>query len=309
MNVLSRIASRVFGVPLLINEDKAVAILAGLGGRLVEGGIVFPQGIAAIEHVAFENGRPSIGRLGDPLGRRLNARGIFPFDVVDNVAVIPVEGTLVHKGGYIGSSSGETSYQGLQTQVAAAARAHRDGLIKGTVFEVDSFGGEAAGAFETADAIARLSAQMPTLAVLTDSAMSGGYLMASAARAIVMPQFGEAGSIGVLRMHLDLSRKLANEGIKVTLLTAGKHKADGNSFEPLAPAMAQKMIAEAETMRGTFANHVGRYRGARFTAAQALATEAQTYRGAEAQSVGLVDAIGPANEAFDAFISEVNRKG
>ena len=42
---------------------------------------------------------------------------------------------------------GETSYEGLQAQVL---RAMRNPTIKGVVFEVDSFGGELAGAFETA---------------------------------------------------------------------------------------------------------------------------------------------------------------
>jgi transposase len=65
------------------------------------------------------------------------------------------------------------------------------------VFEVDSLGGELAGAFETADLIARLSAEKPTLAILTDHALSAGYLLASAARQIIMPEHGRAGSIGV----------------------------------------------------------------------------------------------------------------
>jgi len=37
------------------------------------------------------------------------------------------------------------------------------GYPNGVVFEVDSLGGELAGAFETADLIARLSAEKPTL--------------------------------------------------------------------------------------------------------------------------------------------------
>ena len=69
---------------------------------------------------------------------------------------------------------------------------------KGVVFEVDSFGGELAGAFETTDLIARLSAEKPTLAILTNHTLAAAYLLASAARQIIIPEHGRAGSIGAL---------------------------------------------------------------------------------------------------------------
>ena len=47
---------------------------------------------------------------------------------------------------------------------------------KGVVFEVDSFGGE----------------------LLTDHTLSAAYLLASVARQIIIPEYGRAGSIGVL---------------------------------------------------------------------------------------------------------------
>ena len=109
---------------------------------------------------------------------------------VDGIALIPIEGTLVHKGAYVGAYSGRTSYEGLQAQVL---RAMRNPAIKGVVFEVDSFAGELAGAFETADLIARLSTEKPTLAILTDHALSAGYLLASAARQIIIQNTGAPG--------------------------------------------------------------------------------------------------------------------
>ncbi len=304
--IAHRIAARAFNTLLMIDQRKAEAILAGLGSRLGLGSAFeIEQAIGAIEHIAFANGRPSMGVIGDRLGRGYDRAGAVPFDMVGNVAVIPVEGTLVHKGAFVGQSSGETSYQGLQTQVS---RALKSDVVKGAVFEIDSYGGELAGAFDAADAIAQLSAAKPTMAILTDHALSAGYLMASAARQIVMPEFGRAGSIGVITMHVDYSRKLENEGIKVTLLAAGKHKAEGNPFQPLSDAVASRIMAEVEQARGKFADQVARGRGRRFTAAQALATEAQHYGSAEALSFGLVDAIAKPSDAFDAFGGEINRQ-
>ncbi|NPU63379.1 S49 family peptidase [Bradyrhizobium sp. 83012] len=302
---LPRIASRVFDTPLMIAESKAIAFLAGFGGRLVDGGVVLPSGIAATDHVAFANGRPSAGVVGDSLGRYYQARGRGVLDMVGNVAVIPIEGTLVHKGAYVGSSSGETSYEGLRTQVAAARSSPN---VAGVVYEVDSFGGEVAGAFETADMMAQLSKEKPTLAILTDFALSAGYLMASTARQVIMPELGRAGSIGVIRMHVDMSRKLENDGMRVTLITAGKRKADGNPVQPLPADVADAWRAEVEGMRQLFASRVGQHRGRRFSAEAALATEAADFGAADAVRLGLVDAIGPSQAAFEAFVTAINKR-
>lgn len=304
MIMRTEIAQRVFDEPLLIHPGKLVGAMSAIGGRIVEGGLHFEGGVVAIDHVAFADGRPSMGRLGDQVGREYDRAGVAPYPVFENVAVIPVEGSLVHKGAYVGASSGRTSYQGLQSQVA---RAMRDPAVRGVVFEHDSFGGEAAGAFETADMIAKLSTQKPTIAILTDHAMSASYLLAAAARSIVAPANGRAGSIGVVAMHTDFSKRLEREGVTVTILAAGTRKADGSPFAPLGDEVKTRILARLEDSRDAFAEAVGRYRGARFTKAAALATEAETYTGVEAVARGMIDATGSPNEAFDLFIAQVNK--
>lgn len=306
MILRSEILQHVLDATLLMHEGKLIAGLSAVGGRIVEGGIHFDQGIAPIEHFAFADGRGvSLGRLDDRLGRQIDRQGGRAYELVDNVAVIPIEGTLVHKGGYVGMSSGRTSYQGLQTQVVRAAK---DDAVKGVVFEVDSYGGEAAGAFETADVIAKLSEAKPTIAILTDFAFSAGYLMASAARQIVMPALGGAGSIGALRLHADVSKKLEKDGITVTVMAAGKRKTDGSSFSPLPDEVKTRMLSRLEEGRQIFAGAVGRYRGNRFPMAAAMATEAGDYSGAEAVKIGMADAVGAPKDAFEAFLTAVNRK-
>lgn len=307
MSFLSpHIAARVFDTPLLVADGKLAAILTGIGGRLVDGGV--QADVASIRHIAFEDGRGSdvaMGRLGDRLGRVIEASGGRGFDMVDGVAVIAVEGTLVHKGAYVGQSSGQTSYQGLQAQIA---RARRDPAVRAVVFEVDSHGGEAAGAFETAEMIFALSREKPTMAILTSHANSGGYLLAAPCRQIVMPPEGTAGSIGALSVMIDARGRLENDGLKVSVLRSGKKKFDTHPADPLETAAArlQSMI---DATRDQFATAVGRYRGPRLSKAAALETEAEVFAGPAALSRGLVDGLGHGNEAFDAFRKAVNRAG
>ena len=296
-----RIAARWLNTPLLFHPGKAAAILAGVGGRVIGGQVEF-SGAVPVAHAAFSNGRPSMGTVGDRLGRELGSGRAF--DMVGNVAIIPVEGSLVHKGAWLESESGETSYQGLQTQVLRAAA---DSKVKGVVFEVDSYGGEVSGAFETSDMIASLSQVKPTIAILSDEAYSAGYLMASACRSIFVPAQGGCGSIGVITMHTDMSAALEASGVKVTILAAGQHKADGNPFGPLPEEVATTIRAELAAAREMFAGRVAAYRGKRLSFQDAMNTEAQIYVGAEAVARGLADATGHPSDVFQAFITAINR--
>lgn len=301
MSILTpHIAAALFDTPLMIAPDKAAAMLMGLGGRVVDGGVVLVNPPSAeLPAVA----RQSAGIVSDRLSPALDRHRQRGYDVVDDIAVIAVEGSLVQKGSWIGQSSGQTTYQGLQVQIT---RALKDPSLKAAVVEVDSLGGQVSGAFETADLLHQLSRKMPTMAILTDTAASAGYLQASQCRQVVMPASGAAGSIGVISLHVDVSAKADREGVKVTLITAGEHKADGNPFEPLNDEFAATLRSRNEATRQAFAATVARGRGARLTKAQALATEARVYFGKDAVAKGLVDAIAPAAAAFAAFSKAVH---
>lgn len=296
--LLPRIAAELIGVPLAIDEGRATVMIRALGSRLFGAPVVVSGG-----------GNPAIEPMAGVLPQRLEGylqrsnRGAYP--VVDGVAVIEVEGTLVHKGSWIGMDCGETSYEGIRTQVE---RARRDTAVKGVVLEVDSPGGSVAGVFETAEAIAKLSAEKPTMAILTSNACSAAYLLASPARSIVMPEFGFAGSIGAVVMHVDWSAHLAEQGVKVTLISSGAHKVDGNPFEPLPQAVVDRIKADLDQVRTRFSEVVGRGRGKSLTAKAAYATEAQVFTGREAVSLGLADAIADPHEAFAAFRQEIARR-
>lgn len=296
---MRHVASRLFDTPLLVHGGKAAAIVKSLGPRITGRPIASVEGVTPVDYVAGE--RPLVGRLGDPLSASIPDR--FALFRVGGVAVIPIEGTLVHKGHWIEAYSGETSYEGIQRQVTAA---RRDPQVRGVVLEVDSYGGELSGAFDTAEMIHDLAVEKPTIAILTDDAYSGGYLLASAARQIILPETGGLGSIGAVMLHTDLSQAFADAGIKVTIIAAGAHKADGNPYQPL-PADVQATVQEdLEKVRATFAQHVARYREGRLSFEAAIATEADVYYGQDAVALGLADAVARPSEAFAEFVRTID---
>ena len=111
------------------------------------------------------------GILTNGLADQYQRDGQMPFAMLDGVAVIEVSGVLVHRGAWVGQSSGPTSYEGIAAQLGAAAS---DPAMRGIALEIDSFGGEVAGVFDLADAIRAARSAKPVWAFVAEHAFSAG---------------------------------------------------------------------------------------------------------------------------------------
>ena len=293
----ARIAARAFNTPLLVEPSKAMAFLSGLGPRILG------RRVELADHdlhdalgTVVPSARASIlagGMLDD-----YHQNGEAPYPVVDGIAVIEISGVLIHRGGWIGQSSGQTSYEGIAAQIEAAAS---DPSVRGLGLEIDSFGGEVAGVFDLADRIRAIRATKPVWAFVAEHAFSAGYALASQADRILLPRTGAVGSIGVVVMHADLSGQLDQDGTRVTLIHAGSHKIDANPYEPLPAAVRDDIQREIDVLRFLFAETVAAGRAGRLSQDAAMATEAATYRGADAVAAGLADEVTDLARGFAAF--------
>ena len=302
----AQIAQRSFNTPLLVEPSKAMAFLSGLGPRIT-GRQLRLAGIEVVpEDVAHAALPARTGILTNGLAKQYQQGGQTPFTMIDGIAVIEISGVLVHRGAWIGQSSGQTSYEGIAAQIAAAAS---DPAVRGIALEIDSFGGEVAGVFDLADTIRAARSAKPVWAFVAEHAFSAGYALASQADRIILPRTGAVGSIGVVVMHADLSGQLSDAGVTVTLIHSGAHKVDGNPYAPLPDPVRTRIQAEIDSIRTLFAETVAAGRGARQTADAALATEAECYRGAEAVAAGLADEVSDPASAFAAFAAAVNGRG
>ena len=294
----TQIAQRVFNTPLMVDPAKALAFLTGLGPRIV-GRDVSIEGleIAAEERdAATLPARASL--FGDDLTNRQARNGGQSFAVVEGIAVIEIAGTLVHRGAWIGQSSGLTSYEGIAAQLQAAMA---DPAIRGIALDIDSFGGEVAGAFDLADRIRAARTQKPVQAFVADHALSAAYALASQADRIILPRTGAVGSIGVVAIHSDMSGALDQKGIAVTLIHAGARKVDANPYQPLPETVRTRIAGELEDLRQLFAETVAEGRGRRLDTLRALGTEAAVFRGEAAVYAGLADEVADPVTAFRAF--------
>jgi len=270
MTLLPHLAARIFDTPLLIAPQKLEVILAVLAPRL---GLEVPAPAAAAT-----SERP--------------ARN--PYEVTpDGIAVIPIEGTLVHKAYGLDALSGLRSYVDIQEEIEDAAT---DPAIKGILLDIDSPGGEVAGVFDAADTIYAARSAKPIFAVADTDAFSGAYLLASGAERVYAGRTSGLGSIGVIVTHLDVSASDEKLGYRYTIVHAGARKADFNPHTPLSEEARRVLEAEVDRTYGLLVSAVARNRGVDESAIRD--TEARLYFGGDAVAAQLADRLGARQDAL-----------
>jgi signal peptide peptidase SppA len=284
------LAQRLFNAPLAILPAKAELIAAALAERIGiirlnrADGSAIPLGAGAYD---FEPGRAE-----EPED--------YGYDRVGGIAVIPVRGTLVQRTGTLRPWSGMCGYDGLRQSLAMALD---DPEIDAVVLDIDSPGGEVAGCFDLVDLIYAARAVKPVRAILAENAFSAAYAIASAASRVSVPRTGGTGSIGILAMHVDWSRALAEAGITVTLITYGARKAEGSEFAPLGDAARARFQADIDELGELFVDTVARNRGLASGAVRDF--EAGTFLGAAGVAAGLADQVASPDQAFAALLAEL----
>lgn len=267
MTYLPHLATRIFDTPLLIAPQKLEVILAVVGPRI-------GLDIAA---ATAEEPRP---------------RKTFEF-TPDGIAIIPIEGTLVHKSYGIDAASGLRSYLDLDDEIEAAAA---NPAVKGILLDIDSPGGEIAGVFELARTIVAARAAKPVFAAANADAFSAAYLLASGADRIYAGENSGLGSVGVIVTHLDVTGSDEKRGYKYTIFHAGARKADFNPHLPLTDDARAAIESHVGRVYGMLTDAVARNRGVPESAIRE--TEAALYFGEHAVKAGLADRIGTRKEAL-----------
>jgi ClpP class serine protease len=107
---------------------------------------------------------------------------------------------------------------------------------------------------------------------------------------------------------MDHSKELEKKGRTPTLIFAGDHKVDANSFEPLSPGVRADLQKEVDGIYSTFVESVAAGRSA-LSIDAIRATQARVFRGAAAIEIGLADRIGSFVETLARLSSRSNYGG
>lgn len=282
------IAARVFDTPLLIEASKLNAILHVLGPRL---GFDVRSDAQTLAYQEPKQHAAAIQRY------RAERKDEGYLLVEGGIGVVPVIGTLVQRSGWLDSMSGMVGYDRVERMFAGALG---DPAVREIVLEIDSPGGEVAGAFDLADRIHASRGDKPITAVASEFSASAAYLIASAADEIIVPRTGMVGSVGVVMAHYDYSKALEKRGVAVTLIYAGDHKVDGNPFEPLPADVRADMQTEIDSIYRLFVDTVAR--NLSIDADRVRGTQAAMFMGQNAVDAGLAHSVGNFSEVLQVAV-------
>ena len=278
-----RVAQLLVNTPLAIHEQKLMVILDAVLPRLTG--------------QEFE-----IGDDEDLIPEKKQL--VMPDESgLPSVAVIPIIGTLVNRTIGMQALSGLMSYHAIRAQVQFALDSPG---IQGIALDMDSSGGDVNGLLDTADFLRKAASIKPMIALVDEQAFSAAYMLASAARTVIVPRTGGVGSVGVLAVHVDQSALDQQEGLKYTFVTSGTRKADYNSHMPLSTVAQQELQARVNEVYELMADTVAEYRRVPRKVLDTL--QGGVVFGQEAVDLGLATRVQSKEDAMQEFMLGLTRQ-
>lgn len=267
--------------PWAIQPDKLVEIqgiyLTHLRGEKID--------IAAIE-----------ARLGRPLANEPKA-----YEVVDGVAILPLEGVVAKRMNLFSQISG-----GVSTDLASRNldQALADPNVHSIIQYVDSPGGTVDGTQTYAEKVFSARGVKPIVTLASGTMASAAYWFGAAADEVYITDGTTAvGSIGIVAKHVDQSGAEAKAGVKTTEIAAGKYKRIASAYEPLSEEGRQTMQDQVDYVYSIFVGDVARYRGTDEETVLKDMAEGRVFVGQQAIDAGLVDGV----STLDALVARLNR--
>lgn len=223
----------------------------------------------------------------------------LPFNSIDGIAIISIEGVIAKKMNLFMEISGGTSTQILERDFKAAIN---DPDVKGIILNIDSPGGAVDGTPEFANAIFAARGKKPIMS-FSDGLMASAAVWIGAAsdHVIISGKTVQVGSIGVVATHTDRSKAEEKAGIKTTEIVAGKFKRIASSHEPLTKEGRASIQEVVDDVFSVFVSDIAKFRGASEETVVKDMADGRVFMGQKAVKAGLVDAI----MTFDELVSKM----
>lgn len=208
-----------------------------------------------------------------------------------SVALVSVRGIILHRDSLLSAMLG-TSAESIMRQVRDADDAET------ILMDIDSPGGSVAGVKEAAAVVAQAAKKKRVIASINALGASAAYWIASQASEVVVTPSGQVGSIGVIASHVDESRALDREGIRITNIVAGRYKAETVSDQPLGDEAKAEMQKVVDSFHLDFLAAVASGRNVSVQHVVERFGEGRLLRARQAKAVGMVDRIASFDEVL-----------
>jgi protease-4 len=171
-----------------------------------------------------------------------------------------------------------------------------DNSVKALIVAIDSPGGTVSGGESLHNAIRRVAAKKPVVAVMGGVAASAGYMIAVSAERIFARESTLTGSIGVLLETGEVSSLLEKVGISAETIVSGPLKDQPGLTHKLSERGREVLQVLVQDMYDQF---VGMVATGRHMTPDAVrqAGDGRAYTGRQAFTLGLIDQIGEERDA------------
>jgi signal peptide peptidase SppA len=204
------------------------------------------------------------------------------------VAVLPLHGVIAPRMNLLSDVSGGVTFEGLTKQLQAAVA---DPDVATIVFDVDSGGGNVAGASEFAREVLRARATKPIIVQANHLMASAAYWAMAGATELVASPSAMVGSIGVFGIHDDLTAAREKLGIKREVVSAGKYKAEAVGGEPLTESARAHQQHLIDGFYNRMIGDIAKGRGVSAAAVRDGYGEGRILNVDDALAAGLIDRI------------------
>ena len=216
-----------------------------------------------------------------------------------NVGILPVYGVLAQRMNMMSDISGGSSTEQIAVQFREMLH---DDNVKAIILDFDSPGGTVYGTEELAQEIFdSRGAGKPIVAQVNSTAASGAYWLASQADEIVVTPSGQAGSIGVYRIHEDVSKMLEASGVTTSIIKAGANKIEDNPLQPLSDDAREAMQNRVNQSYQIFVQAVARGRNTSKAGVLDGMGQGRMFGAADLIDRGMADRIATLPETLERF--------
>jgi signal peptide peptidase SppA len=233
-------------------------------------------------------------RIGKPLKSEHQ-----PYQVVDGVAILPIEGVLAKRMNLMSSISGGASTELIARDFKAALA---DPNVSAIILAIDSPGGSVDGTQQLAQLVLGARGSKPIVTYADGTMASAAYWIGAAAdKAFIASDTTAVGSIGVVATHTDVSGREAAAGIKTTEIVAGAYKRIASQYGALTESGRAAMQAQVDAIYEVFVADVAAARGVSEEKVLADMADGRVFLGKAAIEAGLVDGVA----TLDALIAQL----
>lgn len=262
---------------------------------------ILPAKLALLQEIVL---RHVAGEKLDPeqIQARLQGAAVSrpPDRKINNVAVLPLFGSIIPRADMFEEASGATSAESFGAKFDQLVN---DPAVDAIVLDVNSPGGQVGGIPELAQKIFEARGTKPIIAVANQLMASAAYWVGTAADQLVVTPSGEVGSVGVFSVHNDMSAALEKAGLKLSIISAGKYKVEANPYEPLTADARTSIQGRVSDIYDAFVAAVAQHRGVSPEAVRTGFGEGRVVSATQAVASGMADRVATLEEIINELVN------